>query len=162
MPTATTTGLTVDELVSQVNDALTDTADELAKANMAIKKVELEVKTALTLTATGEFKLWVLDFAAGASQENVETFTLSFVPRRHVRTHGMGFAPSINEELTTGILAVISSVPNASSALGLEFDEATVAIELTVDASGSVKVAVGGGVKHENAHSVTLTLGSAA
>jgi hypothetical protein len=144
------------ELVREVKSAIVAADTGGDNGGMTVSRVDLELKTTFSGGIGGEAKVFKLvDIGASVSRAQVQTISLSLVPR----AGAVELMHSVDEELKEGIEVVKSAVREAaSSAPAFDLREATVSVNMTVDAEGKVRIFFGPEGKWENVHSATLTL----
>lgn len=140
----------IDDLISQVDQAINAAAGRLADMKLRVSQAELSVKIQFDKKAGGEIDLKVVKLGAGVSSSDTSTITVSFKPK------SVATAAALESEF-------ISALEIIQRALGeldgkFDFTSAKVGIAFEVSVDGKISVIVGGEGSHSVTHTATLML----
>ena len=140
----------IEDLISQVDQAIIAAAGRLADMKLRVSQVELSVKVQFDKKVGGEIDLKVIKLGTVISSSDISTITVAFKPKSVVT------AAAFEDEF-------ISALEVVQRALGeldgkFDFTSAKVEIVFEVSADGKISIIVGGEGSHSVTHTATLTL----
>jgi Trypsin-co-occurring domain 2 len=148
-------GITVDQLIKTVEDALAVVATKSeAKLGITLTKADLELSAVATDEAGAKYSFEFVGFEAGGKLESAtaHVLSLSLVPKHGTLALGEREA----DELAEAILALAAAIHRADQSKFV-VTEGKVDVKFTATKEGKLKLVVGGATKSEKAHSMKLT-----
>ena len=157
----------VEELLSQVQDALIKVRDEADKADLPVlDSVQLDLSTQFSVDGTAKVSLFIISLGGGGGKESSQTLKLTLVPPKAGE-----ISPASDNTISQGLAdAILSAARAAKNARNrqppLTLSELTASIKFVVKLEGSggvkfviapVSVDLGGEVKSSEIQEITVT-----
>lgn len=148
---------TVRDLVRDVKKAIQHVQEQLDEHDLIISNVDLEIKTTLTRSGGGEFKLSIipLDLSGHYTETDIQTIKLSMVPRESA----VELLGSVQDELAKAINIIGATIEEAASSEPVfDLSETTITLNFGVTTDGKISIIASAGGERERTHTVQLTL----